>query len=148
MHRWTKFCPKHFSIKASGRLIDWLASFLTRNGYIYVMVSFSGGVVGVKHRPTASNWQTLPYKIRTTMHHSSNLLEKKFTTTPFCFKKQIPMKIKWFVPWKLGAEIMIEKRHTLWRPVLILCDIVCQLLVEGPKGNWNKFFFGIGRRVK
>ena len=45
--------------------IDWLA--------IYMMVSFSGGV---KHRPTASNWQTLPYIIRATMHHSSNLLEK------------------------------------------------------------------------
>ena len=40
------------------------------------MVSFSGAVVGVKHRSTASNWQTLPYKIRVTMHHS-NLLEKK-----------------------------------------------------------------------
>jgi hypothetical protein len=39
---------------------------------IYMMVSFSGGV---KHRPTASNWQTLPYKIRATMHHS-NLLQK------------------------------------------------------------------------
>ena len=39
---------------------------------IYMMVSFSGGVVGVKHRPTASNWQTM----RATMHHS-NLLEKK-----------------------------------------------------------------------
>ena len=24
---WTKFCPKHFSIKASGRLIDWLVVF-------------------------------------------------------------------------------------------------------------------------
>ena len=27
-----------------------------------MMVSFSGGVVGVKHRPTASNLKTLPYK--------------------------------------------------------------------------------------
>ena len=40
-------------------------------------------------------------------------------------KNKSPMKIKWSVPWKLGAEIMIEKSHTLWRPVLILCDIVC-----------------------
>ena len=40
------------------------------------MASFSGGEVGVKHRPTASNLKTLPYKIRATVHHS-NLLEKK-----------------------------------------------------------------------
>ena len=39
-----------------------------------MMVSFSGGVVGVKHRPTASNLKTLPYKIRATMHHSNLLL--------------------------------------------------------------------------
>jgi hypothetical protein len=26
---------------------------------IYLMVSFSGGVVGVKHRPTASNWRCI-----------------------------------------------------------------------------------------
>ena len=86
-----KFCPTHFSIKASGRLIDWLVvkHHFWHTMAIYMMVCFSGGVVGVKHRPTASNWQTLPYKIRATIHHS-NLLEKNNLNCLYKFIERIP----------------------------------------------------------
>ena len=47
------------------------------------------------------------------VQHSQIIFMKNSQLCHFVSKKQIPMKIKWSVLWKLGAEIMIEKRHTL-----------------------------------